>query len=285
MLFIMEKTALKPNRENYSIWNFNSMGYYPGMSYIIESTQEGQRLELQNALPQYCILEELRHLDLELNSKKILDAGCGTGSLARIIACNYQAEISGCDTSDSRIAEAQGLSNGSLHYFKANLVNMPVCDNHYDVIFIRFVLEHTLEPHRIIQELTRILKPGGHLVVIDLDGLIFNLHHQDEKLGNYLTLLHKNLPIDLYIGRKLPRMLKEAGLELSECHVQPMLFQDEDLEEEIKNMQRRFAQSKEIIQSIIGAKEYDSFLESYMREMRKSQVIFCNKFIVSASKS
>lgn len=254
------------------------------MKYIIESHQESKRLEKQNALPQYSILEELKFLKLELNGKKILDAGCGTGSLARILIDHYQSEISGCDASEERIHEAKTLSGTNVQFFTANLTSMPTPDNEFDVIFIRFVLEHTLEPNKIVSELSRILKPGGHLVVIDLDGLIFNLHHQDKILGDNLVLLQEKLPIDLYIGRKLPRMMKEAGLNLAECHLQPMLFQGEDLEKEVENMLMRFSQSEASIKLILGENEFNTFRNSYVSEMRNSHAIFCNKFIVSASK-
>ncbi len=254
------------------------------MNYIIESQQESQRLEKQNALPQYSILEELKFLELDLNGKKILDAGCGTGTLTRTLAQNFHADISGCDASLERIQEAKILSKDSLSFFQADLTAMPLPENEYDVIIVRFVLEHTLSPHKIIHELTRILKPGGHLVVIDLDGLIFNLHHQDEQLGRQLDLLQKHLPIDLYIGRKLPRMLMEADLELSECHVQPMLFQGTELESEVENMRMRFFQCESMIKQIIGEDQFEIFTQSYTSEMRKAHAIFCNKFIVSGKK-
>jgi SAM-dependent methyltransferase len=254
------------------------------MNYIIESHEESKRLEKQNALPQYSILEELKFLKLDLNGKKILDAGCGTGSLARNLTQYLQSEICGCDASDERIHEAKALTDTNIQFFQANLTSMPTPDNDFDIIFVRFVLEHTLAPQKIVRELLRILKPGGHLVVIDLDGLIFNLHHQNEKLGGHLALLQKNLPIDLYIGRKLPRMMEEAGLELNECHVQPMLFQGQDLENEVENMLMRFSQSETAIKHIIGDDQFDSFTSSYTIEMRKSHAFFCNKFIVSASK-
>lgn len=165
------------------------------MKYIIESHQESQRLEKQNAQPQYSVLEEIKFLELDLNGKKIFDAGCGTGSLSRILAENFTSTISGCDASFERIQEARELSHHHLHFFQANLTALPTPDHEYDVIFLRFVLEHTLAPAKIISEMTRILKPGGHLIVIDLDGLIFNLHHQDEQLGKNLISYKSNYPL------------------------------------------------------------------------------------------
>lgn len=87
------------------------------MNYIIESHQESQRLEKQNALPQYSIFEELKLLELDLDGKKILDAGCGTGTLARTLGENFQADLSGCDASLERIQEAKVLSKDSLSFF------------------------------------------------------------------------------------------------------------------------------------------------------------------------
>ena len=254
------------------------------MSYILESHHESERLEKQNAQPQYSIEEELEALKLNLNEKKILDAGCGTGCLSRILEENFRSEIHACDASEFRIQNAKNSSNKDINYFVADLTALPCPNDSYDVIFIRFVLEHTLNPNSILQELHRVLRPGGHLVVIDLDGLIFNLHHKSEKLSDYLELLQKQLPLDLYIGRKLPRMMCEAGLILSECRVQPLLFQGKDLEEEVENMLMRFDQSKAIIMQIIGSENYETFTSLYISEMRKSQTLFCNKFIVSSTK-
>ena len=255
------------------------------MNYIIENQKESLRLKQQNSLPQYSVEDELHLLNLDLNGKNVLDAGCGVGTLAKMIKSKYHSRVSGCDASELRIKEAQKGSKGLIDFFVADLTNLPFQEAQFDVIFIRFVLEHTLTPKDILNEAIRVLRPGGKLVIIDLDGLIFNLHHESPILKDQLSHLYNNLPIDLFIGRKLPRMISEIGLKLSECHVVPMLFRDTDLDCEIDNMIMRFNQSESIIKSIIGEDVFNDFMNNYISEMKKSEVHFCNKFIVTAIKN
>ena len=215
------------------------------MTYVLEDNDEIQRLEKQNAQAQYSIEKELDYLKLDLNGKKILDAGCGTGSLSSILSKKFKAEIHGCDSSLSRLEQARSLGSG-VSYFQSDITNLKTPDHFYDTIFTRFVLEHTPHPGNMLRELKRVLKVGGEIIIIELDGLIFNLYHQSQELKNYLKLLEEKLPIDLFIGRKIPRMLHDYGLQISSCHVQPMVFSNQDLEVESQNMIMRFEQSKNI---------------------------------------
>jgi ubiquinone/menaquinone biosynthesis C-methylase UbiE len=255
------------------------------MNYIIENQKESSRLKQQNALPQYSVEDEINLLNLDLNGKCVLDAGCGVGTLAKIIRSKFHAKVSGCDASELRIKEAKKESKGLIDFFVADLTTLPFDEAQFDVIFIRFVLEHTLSPRNIIHEAMRVLKPGGMLVIIDLDGLIFNLHHENSSLKDQLNKLLNDLPIDLFIGRKLPRMVSECGLKLSECHVIPMLFRGTELDREIDNMIMRFNQSESVIKKIIGDDSFHDFKTNYIFEMKKSEIHVCNKFIITATKN
>lgn len=254
------------------------------MTYILESKSEAERLSKQNAQPQYYIPIELQHLKLDLNGKKILDAGCGVGTLAKVLSENYYAVVHACDAAETRVQQAKKTCSPGVHFFTGDLTSLATPDDFYDVIFVRFVLEHTRDPQPILKELRRVLKPNGRLVIIDFDGLIFNLHHKNELLGSYLSKLEKDLPIDLFIGRKLPRMLSEMALTVDEFYIQPLIFQHDDLEAEAENMLMRFQQTESLIKSILGSEHYGTFVDLYLSELRKSQGLFCNKFIITALK-
>jgi ubiquinone/menaquinone biosynthesis C-methylase UbiE len=254
------------------------------MTYILENKAEAERLKKQNSQPQYSIQEELKHLKLVLNGKKILDAGCGVGSLSEILERDYYSEIHACDASEIRIHQAKKSCSKNINFFTADLKALPEEKNQFDVIFVRFVLEHSLDPKPLISELFRVLKPGGHLVVIDFDGLIFNIDHRNAELKSYLDKLQQELPIDLFIGRKLPRLLTDEGFQLEECHIQGLSFLGQDLESEQKNMEMRFNQTEPLIKQILGEDKFEVFSNLYLSEMKKSQMLFCNKFIISSKK-
>ena len=47
----------------------------------------------------------------------------------------------------------------------SNLVNMPFAENTFDLVLCNQVLEHVAEPSLVLEEITRILKPGGKMIL------------------------------------------------------------------------------------------------------------------------
>ena len=93
---------------------------------------------------------------------KILDLGCGRGEFLRgFIRCGLNGY--GVDRSSmakSICPEAEIL--------QSNLENKPLPyeDNSFDVIFIKSVLEHFYYPEKLVQEVYRILNPGGLVITM-----------------------------------------------------------------------------------------------------------------------
>lgn len=159
---------------------------------------------------------------------------------------------------------------------------MNVASETYDLVFIRSVLQHTTRPRDIIKEIRRILKPDGEVIVIDDLGLIFDLHTEDAWLRSQLQIIEASLPVDLNIGKKLPRMLTEANFVVQECQVKPLVFNGADMELEVDNMQKRFLYTKELISAAIGEDQFQRFVDTYVDEMRRSIYYVFFKFLVRA---
>ncbi len=86
----------------------------------------------------------------------VLDAGAGAGEIFQYELKDKVKEVVGVDL-DHRVE-----SNPQLHRgIYANLKNIPVEDNYFDLVFCRYVLEHIEKPQEFLQEICRILKPGG----------------------------------------------------------------------------------------------------------------------------
>jgi ubiquinone/menaquinone biosynthesis C-methylase UbiE len=93
----------------------------------------------------------------------ILDAGCGDGRLAALVAgrCRvvHAIDIAG-NALDPRFA---ALPN--LHFAKMNVESLTFAGAAFDQIVAVETLEHVLQPDRAIAEFHRVLKRGGRLVV------------------------------------------------------------------------------------------------------------------------
>ncbi|MES2686077.1 MAG: class I SAM-dependent methyltransferase [Pseudomonadota bacterium] len=94
--------------------------------------------------------------------QKLLDIGCGRGEfLGGFIACGAlghgvdrsRAAEKYCPDADLRIADLEKES-------------LPYEDNFFDVIYSKSVIEHFYYPERLVQEIYRVLKPGGIVITL-----------------------------------------------------------------------------------------------------------------------
>ncbi len=100
----------------------------------------------------------------ELAGKRILDAGCGKGRFARILAqSGGQAEIWGLDISPEMLKFVpEGIRSAA-----GSMTALPFPDGAFDCVYATESLEHAVEIEKAVAELCRVLKPGGRLVIID----------------------------------------------------------------------------------------------------------------------
>lgn len=107
--------------------------------------------------------EPLLDLVKDLRGKKILDVGCGTGRhLSRFPEGN---ELFGVDLSESMLAEARA-KNKQGTFEAASADNLPYDDNTFDLVFSSRVIQHMRDQQAMIDEMARVCKPGGQVMII-----------------------------------------------------------------------------------------------------------------------
>ena len=72
------------------------------------------------------------------------------------------------DASMTRLRALRGAGNGSASRFVlcADGYQLPFADASYDIVLLIAILEHTLEPWRVLAEARRVLKPGGRAIMV-----------------------------------------------------------------------------------------------------------------------
>lgn len=95
----------------------------------------------------------------------VLDAGCGTGVLARELAARGVA-VTGVDVSGAMLGLArEKLQGKGVRLVHADIAALPFPDGSYDAVVCFTVLEFLPHPKETLQEMWRVLKPGGRLVL------------------------------------------------------------------------------------------------------------------------
>ena len=105
---------------------------------------------------------------------RLLDIGCGPGSITLGLAEKVApGEVVGVDLQPSQVAQAQALSAArgvkNVRFEVADVYLLPFSDGSVDAVFAHVVLMHQREPVGALQEMRRVLRPGGVVGVRDTD--------------------------------------------------------------------------------------------------------------------
>ncbi|HHP7229414.1 MAG TPA: methyltransferase domain-containing protein [Xenococcaceae cyanobacterium] len=99
----------------------------------------------------------------------VLDVGCGIGGSSRILAKDYGFEATGITISSKQVQRAQELTpSGVTAKFQVDdALALSFPDNSFDVVWSIEAGPHMPDKAKYAQEMMRVLKPGGILVVAD----------------------------------------------------------------------------------------------------------------------
>jgi ubiquinone/menaquinone biosynthesis C-methylase UbiE len=107
-------------------------------------------------------------------SDRILDLGCGTGSIARVLRerLGGAASIAGVDVSAAMIEAARSIAP-ELEFLQVNAVALPFADGSFDLVLCQDLLRLGPDLLAALCQVRRILSAGGRLIAStwSLDGL------------------------------------------------------------------------------------------------------------------
>lgn len=106
----------------------------------------------------------------DLAGQRWLDAGCGTGTLSRLLATRG-CDVTGVDASSEMIAAARGRPADGLPAERLafrqipTIANLPFADRSFDGVLCASVLEYVPDVAQCLAQIHRVLRPGGLLLV------------------------------------------------------------------------------------------------------------------------
>ena len=181
-----------------------------------------------DSLEKFSAWLELRH------GMTAVDVGCGLGYLGY----TYWPYIGkggtyvGIDHSDKLINDAREAAKewaegGTVDFICGSVYDIPLPDNHADIVMCQTLLMHLEFPEKALKEMTRIAKPGGLVVCKEPDNLSSTLAKPFHSLPEFdldTILLFTKVSLicrqgrlklgkgDFNMGSRVPHLMKESGL-------------------------------------------------------------------------
>lgn len=163
----------------------------------------------------------LMGLDTALSA---LDVGCGPGTdvipMAKLIS--EGGTVTGLDISEAMLAEASDYARAECVDSKVSLVcgsvlSLPFPDDSFDSVraerLFQVLQPNQFPPSCVFAELYRVLKPGGHMVLIDMDWASASVDFPDlSQERKFMDIFANKCRPNGYAGRNFKRWMAEAKM-------------------------------------------------------------------------
>jgi ubiquinone/menaquinone biosynthesis C-methylase UbiE len=184
-------------------------------------------LGLAKSQPDLQALEAQMLAELRLGpGARVLDVGCGYGADAADISRRLEGgSVVGIDLSQIMIDEARRRAAGcgpELSFQVADATDLPFEDDTFDACRAEAVLEHLSDPGRVVAEMTRVTRPAGRVVAMDIDHEMTVLDHPDRGTTRMILDAMADAAATGWAGRQLRRLFGAAGLDEVEVHTRTM---------------------------------------------------------------
>jgi ubiquinone/menaquinone biosynthesis C-methylase UbiE len=179
-----------------------------------------QFLDLADRLPS---IAKYRNRMLELcpvtDGCLVLDVGCGIGNETTRVAhrIGKTGRVTGLDSSEAIIDEARCRAGGldaPVHFEVGDVHSLAFDDASFDVCRAERVFIYLENPTKAMEEMARVTRPGGHVIVFDFDHLAFFIDSDFAPMTRHIEVLLASAPRNPSIGREIPHLMRGAKLQI-----------------------------------------------------------------------
>lgn len=151
---------------------------------------------------------------------RVLDVGCGTGAIAREVAVQvFPGEVVGLDLEEAQIKTARQMAIGrnieNVRFVRGDASALSFADGTFDGAYARFLLEHVADPLSVVQEMVRVIKPGGWVCAYEWENGCFAIWPASPAIEEVWQGIYRFQAArggDPWVARKLYGIFRQAGL-------------------------------------------------------------------------
>jgi SAM-dependent methyltransferase len=187
-----------------------------------------------------------------IEESQIIEIGCGTGALLNDINLSLSF---GIDIDYERLYFAKNNLNLSL-LSCANAINLPFSENSFDHAYCHYLLLWVFSPKAVLEEMKRIIIPGGKIIVIAEPDYSKRKDHPEElkEIGKMQTQRLVDQGANPFIGRDLNTLLSSVELKNIETGV---IKRDNNVKQSLDDWTLEWDVLQHDLENNIGQKEFN----------------------------
>jgi SAM-dependent methyltransferase len=148
-----------------------------------------------------------------LRAGRVLDVGSGTGVVTEELADSTRGEVIGLDVDPAMVAYAR-QRGGRADYRLGDAHDLPFPDAWFDVTACHFVLLWCRDAARVAQEMVRVTRPGGAVLVCAEPDYGGRVDYPDLPLGRWQAEALRREGADPLLGRRLRGLFRAGEAEV-----------------------------------------------------------------------
>lgn len=260
------------------------------VDYIMEDPREAARLEAK-VNPHRWVQRYVSHR-VGVGAD-VLCVGCGPGTILReIAALDTSIRGTGLDISPARIKEAKARNRGleQLEFLCGDAQAMEFPEDRFDLVYSRMLLQYLKDKREAVNEMVRVCRPGGTVLLQDLDGQLLWHYPEDPALQATVEKVVGALAttgFDPFVGRKLFSLAHQAGLENIDVQLEPYhLIAGEIGAEQMKHWQLKLEIAEPQLAAVLGSKdEARKYTRGFLDYLRRPDTLsYSTVFTVTGEK-
>jgi SAM-dependent methyltransferase len=168
---------------------------------------------------------------------RVADLGCGPIGILDLLAerVGTSGTVVGIDREARFVEMAQNLiaerNLSTVQILQADATSTGLPENSFDLVHERLVLLQQPDPMPLLSEMARIVRPGGWMALEDIDSVSLGCepsHPAWTQLLEAFNTICREYGMDVYLGRRLPGLLRKVGLADVQAQVHVQLAQPGD---------------------------------------------------------
>jgi SAM-dependent methyltransferase len=146
----------------------------------------------------------------------LLDIGCGTGALEPEYSSLTDTAITSLDIDLPRLVFAR--DQFSANWVNGNALSLPFTQDSFDICLCHYLLLWINEPLRALEEMKRVTRPGGHVLILAEPDYTHRIDFPNELtiLGKHQCESLESQGADPGIGPSIAGLLNQSGIEVIE---------------------------------------------------------------------